>query len=120
MQQPIRINVSHHPAATTRITADGNCFFRSMSLVITRYQEFHQELRLLITTHMIHKSVFSSLVSFYESMEQYMKQSRMQSESGCNATIYVYAQCGDSCKWLKHEQMKLHVAVVCTEMNAYT
>ena len=74
------INVSHHPAATTRIAADGNCFSRSMSLVITGSQEFHQELRLLITTHMIHKSVFSPCkVSSYGSMEQYMKQSRMQS-----------------------------------------
>ena len=112
------INVSHHPAATTRIATDGNCFFRSMSLVITGSQEFYQELRLLITTHTILKSknsVFSSLVSSYGSMEQYMKQSRMQSlgvwateveiiaaASLLNATIYVYAQCGDSCKWLKH------------------
>ena len=65
VQQPIMINLSHRPAATTRIAADGNCFFRSVSLVVTGSQDFHQELRLLITTHMIHKSknhVFSSLV----------------------------------------------------------
>ena len=54
VQQPKRINVPHHPAATTRISADGNCFFRSISLVITGSQEFHQELHHLITTHMIH------------------------------------------------------------------
>ena len=61
VQQPIMINVSHHPAATTltRIAADGNCFFRSMSLVITGSHEFHQELHLPITTHMIHKSINS-------------------------------------------------------------
>ena len=67
------INVSHHPAATTRIAADGNCFFRSISLVVT---DFHQELRLFITTHMIHKfkdPVFSSLLSSDKTMEQYMK-----------------------------------------------
>ena len=29
VQQPIMINVSHHPAATTRIAADGNCLFRT-------------------------------------------------------------------------------------------
>ena len=118
VQQPIMINVSHRPAATTRIAADGNCFFRSISLVVTGSQDFHQELRLLITTHMIHKyknPVFSSLVSSDKSMEQYMKRSRMQSlgvwasevgiiaaASLLNATIYVYAQCGDSHKWLKH------------------
>ena len=59
--------------------------------------------------------VFSSLVSSDKSMEQYMKRSRMQSlgvwateveiiaaASLLNATIYVYAQCGDSHKWLKY------------------
>ena len=67
---------------------------------------------------MIHKSknpVFSSLVSSNKSMKQYMKRSRMQSlsvwatevdiiaaASLLNANIYVYAQCGDSYKWLKH------------------
>ena len=35
-QQPIMINVSH---LTTRIAADGNFFFRSMSLVITCMQD---------------------------------------------------------------------------------
>ena len=73
---------NHRPAATTRIAADGNCFFRSISLVVTGSQDFHQALRLLITTHMIHKSknpVLSSLVSSDKSMEQYMKRSRMQS-----------------------------------------
>ena len=63
----------HIVLPTTRIAADGKCFFRSISLVVTGSQDFHQELRLLITTHMIHKSknpVFSSLVSSDKSMEQ--------------------------------------------------
>ena len=65
VQQPIMINVSYRPAATTRIAADGNCFFRSISLVVTGSQDFHQELCLLIYTHMIHKSknpVFSCIL----------------------------------------------------------
>ena len=53
VQQPIMINASHHPAATTRIAADGSCFFRSISFVATGSQDFHHELHLLITTHMI-------------------------------------------------------------------
>ena len=56
VQQPIMINVSHHPAATNRIAADGNFIFRSISLVVIGSQNFHIELSLLITTHMIHKS----------------------------------------------------------------
>ena len=94
MQQPIIINVSHHPV--TRIAADGNCFFRSMSLVITGSHEFHQELHLPITTHMI-QNLFSSLVSSYGSMEQYMEQSWMQSaclghRSGDNCSSF-FVQC---------------------------
>ena len=110
--------MSHHPAATNRIAADGNCFFRSISLVVTGSQDFHQELRLLITTHMIHTSK-NSLESSDESMEQYMKRSRMQclgvwateveiiaAASLLNAPIYVYALCGDSNKWLRYSADK--------------
>ena len=56
--------------------------FRSISLVVAGSQDFHQELHLNITKHMIYKSknpVFSSLASSDKSMEQYMKQSRKQS-----------------------------------------
>ena len=55
--------MSHCPLATARIAADGNCFFRSVSLAVTGSQEFHEELRLLITTNMIHKSTDPMLSS---------------------------------------------------------
>ena len=76
LTQPSMIVVSHWPLATARIAADGNCFFQSVSLAVTGSQEFHEELRLLITTCMIHKStdpVLSSLGSPDGSMESYMK-----------------------------------------------
>eukprot|EP00731_Ephydatia_muelleri_P007410 Em0003g1658a len=50
-------------------------------LSVTGSQEFHEELRLLITTYMIHKStdpMLSSLGSPDGSVESYMKRSRMQ------------------------------------------
>ena len=56
LTQPSLIAVSHCPLATARIATDGNCFFWSVSLAVTGSQEFHEELRLLITTYMIHKS----------------------------------------------------------------
>ena len=74
LTQPSMIAVSHCPLATVRIVADGNCFFRSVSLAVTRSQEFHEELRLLITMYMIHKStdpMLSSLGSPDGSMESY-------------------------------------------------
>ena len=116
--QPSIIAVSHHPLATARIAADGNCFFRSVSLAVTGSQEFHDELRLLITTYMLHKStnpMLSSLGSPDDSMESYMKRSRMQTlgtwateleviaaASLLNTSIYIYAKCGEAFKWLKH------------------
>ena len=54
--------VSHCPLATTRIAADGNCFFWSVSLAVTGSQEFHAELRLLITMYMIHAQIKKSNV----------------------------------------------------------
>ena len=81
LTQPSMIAVSHCPLTTARIAADGNCFFQSVSLAVTGSQEFHEELRLLITTYMIHKStdpILSSLGSPDGSVESYMKRSRMQ------------------------------------------
>ena len=62
LTQPSMIAVSHCPLATARIAADGNCFFQSVSLAVTGSQEFHEELRLLITTYMIHKPNRSSVI----------------------------------------------------------
>ena len=114
LTQPSMIAVSHCPLATARIAADGNCFFQSVSLAVTGSQEFHEELRLLITTYMIHKStdpILSSLGSPDGSVESYMKRSRMQTlgtwateleviaaASLLNTTIYIYAE---TFKWLK-------------------
>ena len=52
----IAVHVFHYLLATTRIAADGNIFFRSVSLAVNESQEFHEELCLLITMYMIHKS----------------------------------------------------------------
>ena len=106
LTQPSMIAVSHCPLATARIVADGYCFFWSVSLAVTGSQEFHEELRLLITTYMIHKStgpMLSSLGSPDGSVESYMKRSRMQTlctwateleviaaASLLNTTIYTY------------------------------
>ena len=114
LTQPSMIAVSHCPLATARIAAGGNCFFQSVSLAVTGSQEFHEELRLLITTYMIHKStdlMLSSLGSPDGSMESYMKRSRMQTlgtwateleviaaASLLNTTIYIYAKCGETFK----------------------
>ena len=118
LTQLLMISGSHCPLGTARIAADGNCFFRSVSLAVAGSQEFHEELRLLITTYMIHTStnpMLSSLGSPDDYMESYMKRSRMQTlctwateleviaaASLLNTTIFIYAKCREPFKWLKH------------------
>ena len=76
-------NIEHHttkvmvpvnlcPSSTARIVADGNCFFRSLSFVLTGSQDYHQEVRLLVTTYMIDNTgnpQLSSLIKDGERME---------------------------------------------------
>ena len=70
--QPSMIVVFHYALAKTRIAADGNSFIRSVSLAVNGSQEFHEELCLLITMYIIHKST-NTMLSPDDSMESYMK-----------------------------------------------
>ena len=108
--QPLLVPVSKCPSATARIKPDGNCFFRSIALAVTGPQEYHHEIRLLITTYMIQNyshPKLSCLLPPNEPMECYVKRSGMQvlgawaTEIEIIATpcllqtsIYVYGQCG--------------------------
>ena len=132
-------NIEHHttkvmvpvnlcPSSIARIVADGNCFVRSLSFVLTGSQDYHQEVRLLITTYMIDNTgnpQLSSLIKDGERMENYIEQSKMQllgtwateieiiaSALLLQTTIYVYGPCGKSNKWQKHafesEEANIH------------
>ena len=50
------IGISQRPIRTGRISADGNCFFRCISFINTGSQDYHEDLRLLVTTYMAHNS----------------------------------------------------------------
>ena len=116
-------NIEHHttqvmvpvnlcPSSTARIVADGNFFFRSLSFELTGSQDYHQEVRLLVTTYMIDNTgnpQLSSLIKDGERMENYIEQSKMHllgtwatSALLLQTTIYVYGPCGKSNKWQKH------------------
>ena len=45
----VRIGISQAPLATVRIIGDGNCFFQSLSQVLTGSQDYHEEVCLLVT-----------------------------------------------------------------------
>ena len=81
-------------------------------------QDYHQEVRLLVTTYMIDNTgnpQLSSLFKDGERMENYIEKSKMQllgtwateieiiaSTLLLQTTIYVYGPCGKSNKWQKH------------------
>ena len=68
----VMIGISQRPIRTGRISADGNCYFRCISFIITGSQDYHEEIRLLVTTYMAHNSSndkLSSLLSPNISMQ---------------------------------------------------
>ena len=82
LHQIVRIGISQAPLATVRIKGDGNRFFRSLSQVLTGSQDYHEEVRLLVTSYMVHNSTIPELACIIdpnETMEQYTS-----SERGCS------------------------------------
>ena len=111
--------MNHCPSSTTRIVPDGNCFFRAHSFSLTGSQDYHQEVRLLVTTtYMIDNAAnpqLSCLINDGETMDTYIEQSKIQllgtwateikiiaSVLLLQTTIYVYGPCGKINKWQKH------------------
>ena len=73
--EPQNFSRFHIPQARGRMQGDGNCFFRTLALLITGSQEDHAELRALITTYISHNAdQFSSYFKENESMSQYFKK----------------------------------------------
>ena len=57
-------------------------FFRSLSQVLTGSQDYHEEVRLLVTSYMVHNSTIPERACILvpnETMDQYLKRMRMQS-----------------------------------------
>ena len=102
--------------------------------MLTGSQDYHQEVRLLVTTYMIDNTrnpQLSSLIKDGERMEDYIEQSNMQllgtwateieiiaSALLFQTTIYVYGPCGKSNKWQSmHLKVKKQTFIT---MNAFT
>ena len=67
------------PCRTIPIEGDGNCFFRSVAYVLSGRENDHRKIRLAVVKHMRAKSEIYQpfLRAGYESVEQYITQSRM-------------------------------------------
>ena len=114
-------SLDHPPQVVARITADGNCFFRAISHALTGCQREHYEVRVMITSYMLHHaSILLAYLRNGQSMEEYMEESKMQSlkvwateieiygaANMLETTIFTYAPCGSKCKWLKFEPKEI-------------
>ncbi|XP_046381067.2 uncharacterized protein LOC124152241 [Haliotis rufescens] len=67
------------PCRTVHIEGDGNCFFRSLSFAISGKENNHRKVRLAVVAHLReHAESFRPFLrSGYDSVEQYISQSRM-------------------------------------------
>ena len=109
-KDPMRVGISQAPKANYRIRGDGNCLFRSIAQILTGSQDDHQEVRLLVTSHMSHNLTITHharLLDPNETMEIYLMRTKMQSigewatdvelsaaDSMLSATIYTFSPNG--------------------------
>ena len=114
----MRVGISQAAKANYRIREDGNCFFRSIAQILTGSQDDHQEVRLLVTSHMSHNLTITDharLLDPNETMEIYLMGTKMQSigewatdvelsaaASMLSTTIYTFSPNGGTYQWLRH------------------
>ena len=113
--KPSLIGVSQAPEKTGRIKGDGNCFFHAIAQIVTGDQDDHNEMRLILTTYMMNNSNLPKLsgIVVHESMDQYLKRTKMQNPkvwameveiiataSLLCSTIYTFAPSGPKCQLL--------------------
>ena len=109
----VRKDKLRQPCKLFSITADGNCFFRALSYIITGRQTYHSVLRQKVICHMqeIENLLQPHLPS---SLSDYLNRSQMArstvwstdveilaASSLLETDIYVYTKVGNIFKWHK-------------------
>ena len=108
------IGISQRPIRNGRISADGNCFFRCISFIITGSQDDYEVLRLLVTTNMAHNSSNDKHRSFFPQTCQCNHilhiqrcshlENGLQKLKSCllNTAICVFAYTGKIFDWVQY------------------
>ncbi|XP_071854487.1 uncharacterized protein [Apostichopus japonicus] len=107
---PILYTNTARPCNIWRIVGDGNCFFRSLSFIITKSENNHHILRHLIVQSLLE----CDLPSTSKSVQDYIQTSHMSDDSVwateveimtaaklLQTDIYTYAVSGSEWKWLR-------------------
>ena len=117
----------HRHLKTGRIKGDGNCFFCSIAQIVTGDQDDHNEMQLIVTTYMMNNSNLPKLSGIleHESMDQYLKRTKMQNPkvwateveiiataSLLCSTIYTFAPSGPKCQRLRYSP-----DTICNDMH---
>ena len=122
---PLSININQAPSSTVRIVGDGNCFFRTLSHIVTGSQEIYPELRLILTSFMrVNDYLLKSVLDRNESISAYLERTGMANQrvwateveifataTMLQTAIFVYASAGPDHKWLKFNYPMMTIQV---------
>jgi len=104
------------PSTIQNVQADGNCFFRAVSLELTGAEESHHKIRESVVDFMKDKSAFEGYVG--RPIADYLNESKMKEDrtwatdieivataTFLQSIVYVYGTYDDETKWLKHSPL---------------
>ena len=93
LNPPSPISIDHEPQKTTRIRGDGNCFFRTVSHIVSGDQEEHTSVRIAIVRYLRQNpQVFLSVLPDSQTMDQYLLQSKMETPRSWATEVEILQQ----------------------------
>ena len=125
LNPPSPISIDHEPQKTIRIRGDGNCFFRTVSHIVSGDQEEHTSVRIAIVRYLRQNpQVFLSVLPDSQTMDQYLLQSKMETPRSwateveifatatlLNTPIWIFAPYGKNLRWMKYAPLLDNVSV---------
>ena len=125
LNPPSPISIDHEPQKTIRIRGDGNCFFRTVSHIVSGDQEGHTSVRIAIVRYLRQNpQVFLSVLPDSQTMDQYLLQSKMETPRSwateveifatatlLNTPIWIFAPYGKNLRWMKYAPLLDNVSV---------
>jgi len=90
--RPKQYNCHSAPKATHDIRADGNCFFRALSVLITGVEDNHMTIREEITRHVErHADIYRTFLQSRGGMDTYVRSMRRPREWATDTEIFAAA-----------------------------
>ena len=110
------VGISAMPKLTIRIRGDGNCFFRSISYIVTGTQKYHKRIRDLVVQYLENNArVFKKIhdredyidETCMDNLGEWATEVEIIATASLFATdIYVFSPYGNGHKWVKYGQLR--------------